>query len=304
MSWPKIVVVVLNWNGEQVLPACLRSLLQMDYPEKHVVVVDNASADDSASQVSRDFPEVEVIVNDRNLGFAEGNNVGLKRGFDLSADYAVLLNNDTEVAIDFLREMANVAVANPSVGIVGPSIYYHDSPGVFWSAGGSIDWSRGITRMMELDQEDRGQIGLAARPVDFVTGCALMISKSAYESVGGLDARFFTYYEEAEWCVRVSRGGYSIMQAPLAKVWHKISPNDREASPRVHYYMTRNRLLFLRLVRAGWSAWLHTLWDYARTLAAWTLKPRWRSKASQRKAMLRAILDYGRGRLGGKVEAL
>ena len=118
------------------------------------------------------------------------------------------------------------------------------------------------------------------------------------DRTNGLDPRFFAYYEETEWCVRVARLGLGIVHVPRAKIWHKIS-KDARTSPQVHYYMTRNRLLFLKLSHMRLSAWLNTLLlDYGRTLLSWTLRPKWRCKALQRRAMLQAILDYGRGRFG------
>jgi GT2 family glycosyltransferase len=116
-----------------------------------------------------------------------------------------------------------------------------------------------------------------------------------------LDPRFFLYYEETEWCVRVAHAGYSILHVPGSKIWHKISPVAREASPMVHYYMTRNRLLFLKLADASLIPWVSTYLDYARTLASWALRPRWQSKKPQRRAMLQAIADFSRQRFG-KVE--
>jgi hypothetical protein len=127
---------------------------------------------------------------------------------------------------------------------------------------------------------------------------------SVVEQVGMLDPRFFAYYEEAEWCVRASRAGFKILHVPQAKIWHKISPDAREASPQVHYYMTRNRLLLLKLSKTGVGPWLSVLFlDYGRTLVSWTLRPKWRDKSLQRRAMLQAIRDYGRGRFG-KVEVV
>jgi len=117
--------------------------------------------------------------------------------------------------------------------------------------------------------------------------------------VGQLDTRFFAYYEETEWCVRVARAGFTILHVPAAKIWHKISLAARAVSPAAHYYMTRNRLLFLKAAGAGWQAWSHTLIvEYLRTLISWSLRPQWRTQRAQRDVMLRAIYDYFAGCLG------
>jgi GT2 family glycosyltransferase len=153
--------------------------------------------------------------------------------------------------------------------------------------------------MIGLDEVDQGQFGHAVRPVDFVTGCALLIKMGLVEQVGLLDARFFAYYEETEWCVRVARAGFNILHVPQAQIWHKITPSARASSPAVHYYMTRNRLLFLKVTGAGPEAWLHTLIvEYLRTLISWSVRARWRHKRPHRSAMIQAIADARRGRWG------
>lgn len=152
--------------------------------------------------------------------------------------------------------------------------------------------------MVGLDEKDKGQFGTTPRPVDFVTGCALMISRRALESAGLLDERFFMYYEETEWCVRVARAGFEIRHVPTARIWHKIAPQAQAVSPFVHYYMTRNRLLFLKATNAGLMPRLYTLIEYSRTLLSWSLRPRWRVMRGLRRVMLQAINDYRRRRFG------
>ena len=298
---PRVVVIVLNWNGSADTLCCLETLEKVTYPGCEILLVDNGSTDDSVAILRDAYPQVKMIETGQNLGFVGGNNVGLEYACSVGAEYALLLNNDTEVAPDFLTHLVEAAERSPQVGITGPSIYYFDEPNTFWSAGGSIDWKRGVTSMVGLNQVESGQFGEEPRPVDFVTGCALLIKMSVVEEVGMLDPRFFLYYEETEWCVRVAHSGYTILHVPCSKIWHKISPVAREASPMVHYYMTRNRLLFLKLADANLLPWVSTYLDYARTLASWALRPRWRAKKPQRQAMLQAIADFSRRRFG-KVE--
>jgi GT2 family glycosyltransferase len=296
---PSVIIIVLNWNNGADTIACLDSLAKLAYANKDVLVIDNGSVDDSVAAIRTAHPQITLIEAGDNLGYVGGNNLGLEYARGQSADYALLLNNDTEVAPDFLNLLIESIEADPSVGITGPMIYYFNQPEVIWSAGGAIDWQQGTTQMMGLNEVDKGQFGQSPYFVDFVTGCALLINISLVEQVGSLDPRFFAYFEETEWCVRVSRNGYKILQVPAAKIWHKISPVAREASPQVHYYMTRNRLLFLKLAKVGLGAWLNTLlFDYARTLLSWTIKSKWRHKSPQRRAMLQAILDYQRGHFG------
>jgi GT2 family glycosyltransferase len=295
----QVCIIVLNWNGCDDTLACLASLSQLDYPDYTIAVVDNGSTDNSVAAIRAAYPQIKLIETGDNLGYVGGNNVGLEHARTTDADYALLLNNDTEVAPDFLRLLVEAAEVDPMIGIVGPTIYYFDWPEVIWSAGGAIDWNRGYTWMIGLDEVDRGQFGEDPCPADFVSGCALLVKMPLVEQVGLLDPRFFAYYEETEWCVRVARAGFKILHVPRAKIWHKISPVAREASPQVHYYMTRNRLLFLKATGAGLKAWLHTLIaEYLRTLISWSVRPRWRCKQAQRRAMLQAIVDAWQGHWG------
>ncbi len=293
-----ILVILVTWNGYADTQACLRSLEAVRAPRFDVLVVDNASQDGTAAHIRAEFPAVRVLESGTNLGFTGGNNLGLEYALKHGYEYILLLNNDTEVAPDFLAPLAAALEADPQAAAAGPLIYYHAAPQVVWSAGGMIDWRRGETRMTGMGARDAGQFGGPPRPVDFVTGCALLVRASVVAEVGALDERFFAYYEEVEWCVRMQRAGYRILFVPQSRIWHKISPQAREASPRVHYYMTRNRLLFLRTANAPLRARLWTAFSYLRTLLSWSVKPRWRHKAPQRRAMWQAIRDYRLGNLG------
>ncbi|MGQ9626031.1 MAG: glycosyltransferase family 2 protein [Anaerolineae bacterium] len=298
-SLPKVSIIVLNWNGLDDTLDCLGSLQRLDYPDVKVIVVDNGSTDEPGVVVRERFPGVTFIENGENLGYAGGNNVGLRCAMSQEADYALLLNNDTVVDPDFLRLLVEAVENDLTIGFAGPTIYYYDRPEVIWSAGGAIDWQRGNTRMVGVNEEDMGQFGTVPRTVDFITGCAMLVRRAVIEKVELLDERFFAYYEDAEWCARASRAGFKIVHVPQAKIWHKISPEAQADSPLVHYYMTRNRLLFLKATGAGMQAWLHILFaEYLRTLVSWSLRPKWRSKRTQRRVMVQAIGDAWCGRWG------
>lgn len=296
---PHVFVVILNWNGLADTLECLESLACLDYPSYEALVVDNGSTDGSVPVIRECFPTVTVLENDENLGYTGGNNVGLRHALAHESSYALLLNNDTVLAPDFLRLLVEAVESNPDAGIAGPMVYYYDRSDLIWSAGGAIDWRRGETWMVGLGTPDAGQFGIVPREVDFVTGCALLVKRAVVEQVGLLDERFFAYYEEGEWCVRARRAGFKIVHVPQAKIWHKIPLDARSRSPLVHYYMTRNRLLFLKATGVGPRVWVHVLLgEYLRTLVSWSVKAQWRHKRPLRMAMLRAIADAGRGRWG------
>ncbi len=298
---PLVSIIVLNYKGREDTLACLRSLEHLTYPHVRVIVVDNQSGDGLEDAVRGAHPSMTFIQTGANLGFTGGNNIGIRQALADGADYILLLNNDTIVAPDLVDVMVEVMEQDRSISITGPMIYYYNNPETIWSAGGEIDWSRGTTRMIGLNEADLSQFGLSPRPVDFVSGCALMARREVWEKVGLLDDRFFMYYEETEWCVRAARAGYAIRHVPGAMIWHKISLEERHSSvhtPLYYYYITRNRLLFLRKTHAGYVAWLHILGEYIRTFLSWTLRPKWQDRRYLRKVMLHAIADYSLGRFG------
>jgi len=291
-------IVILNWNGRRDTLACLRSLSKIDYPAFRIVVVDNGSTDGSASDIGARHPRCTLIENRENLGYSGGNNVGMARSLKDDAEYVLLLNNDTEVKPNFLRILVETIESDPRIGVAGPLIYYHEQPQRVWSAGAAVKWPAQV-RMIGVDTVDHGQFAGNYREVDMVSGCAMLVRRTVLEKIGLLDERFFCYFEDAEWCFRARRSGFRIVTVPDAKVWHKIPIDCRESDPMVHYYMTRNRLLFLKTTRLVPLTWLYTIFtEYLRTLASWSLRPKWRHKKEHRKMMLRAILDALWGRWG------
>ncbi len=297
MAQPAVSIIVLSYNGREDTLACLRSLEHLTYRNVSVIVVDNDSTDGASAAIRSAHPNMTLIETGANLGFTGGNNVGIRYALENGADYVMLLNNDTIVAPDMLESLVATLEQNPTVGVAGPMIYYHDAPEVIWSAGGSIDWKHGTTTMIGVNEEDKSQFGTQPRPVDFVTGCALLARRSVWERVGLLDDKFFMYYEETEWCVRVTRAGYKIMHVPTSMLWHKISTEER-VSPRTFYYLTRNRLLFLHAAQAGYGTWMNTLFEYIRTFVSWSLRPKWVDRRDMRGVMWRAFRDFSAGRFG------
>ncbi|MCG8350916.1 MAG: glycosyltransferase family 2 protein [Chloroflexales bacterium] len=295
---PRVALIILCYNGLDDTLACLRSLARLDYPRDRyeVVIVDNASSDGTPQAVRAAFPTAKVIETGANLGFAAGNNAGIRYALEQDHDYVLLLNNDTEVAADFLQILVDAAESDPAIGVVGPTIYYYERPDLIWSAGGLIDWWQGTSRMYtdKLDINPHAVL----RDVDFVTGCALLCKRTALERAGLLDERFFMYYEETEWCVRIARAGFRIAHVHGATVLHKIPLNARFDKEYLAYYMTRNRLLFLRATGVGLTTWLNALLlQDLRTYLSLCFRPKWR-KRSGREGMRRAWMDFWRGRFG------
>lgn len=244
---PKVVITVLNWNRASDTIECVDSLQNLVYPSFEIVVVDNASTDGSVPALEHKFPALKINRNSRNLGYAGGNNVGIRYALDHGADYILLLNNDTVVDKDLVRDLVSVIQREPQAGIVSPTIYDYREPKKVWFAGASIDWETGESPHAGLGERDSGQFNRVIE-VDCVTGCAMMVSRAVFERVGLLDPDYFLYYEDTDLCVRAAKAGFKSYCVQTAKVWHKESSSTQAnlGSDLHAYYHTRNRLLFLR----------------------------------------------------------
>jgi GT2 family glycosyltransferase len=232
-------VIILSWNGTEYLEPCLNAVLAQDYAHLEVIVVDNGSTDGSADLVARLFPQVKLIRNECNLGFAAGNNVGLSAA---SGDLLVLLNQDTEVHKDWLKILAETALNDTNIGIVGGKAVYPD--GTIQHAGGWVG-ERGQGGHHGHHDEDVGQFD-QTRDVDYVTGATLAIARRAFESIGGLDEGFApAYYEDVDWCYRARQNGFRVVYAPQAVLVHKEASSIADLSHEGIYLQQRHRLRFV-----------------------------------------------------------
>jgi len=236
----KVSIIIPVWNGRKYLKACLDALLAQDSPDFQVIAVDNASSDDSADFVAEEYPQVHLIRNERNLGFAGGCNVGLRAA---QGDVLVLLNQDTVVQPGWLKALVD-ALDDPDVGIAGCKILEAD--GVTLShCGGSLDLVAAQTQHYGAGELDRGQYDKAV-DVDYVTGAAFAVRRDVLDHVGLMDERFFPgYYEDTDFCLRARKAGFRIQYVPDAVVIHHVSASTRQHWVRRRFYYYRNRLLFL-----------------------------------------------------------
>jgi GT2 family glycosyltransferase len=292
MTNQKVAIIILNWNNWKDTIECLESLYQMDYPDFDIVVVDNASEDDSVERIKeycrgaiiprskffeyshqnkplivRKYTKSEsetrievdeqgdklassrkltIISNEQNCGFAEGCNTGIRFAMRYGTNYVVLLNNDTVVAPDFLRELVELSEADLAYGFVGPKVYYYNYDGrddVINSVGGHLIIKKGATRQIGLGQIDLGQFDKVTE-LDYVEGSCLLTRADVIRNIGLLDPAYFTYWEEADWCIRGRKAGYKALYAPKSKIWHKVAASN--IGFKNEYYRTRNAFWFLK----------------------------------------------------------
>ena len=246
MGRKDITVVILNWNGAQMLRRFLPSVIRYS-PEAYVMVADNGSTDESLQMLGKDFPEVEVVAFDSNYGFAEGYNKAIRQ---VKTPYAVLLNDDVEVTSDWLVALYAFMENHKEVAACQPKILSEMRRSNFeyaGAAGGFIDcwgypYCRG--RMLDAVEEDKGQYNTPC-PVFWATGAALFIRRDVYLKEGGLDSRFFAHMEEIDLCWRLRSRGYGIWCIPQSCVYHVGGGTLNKTNPHKTYLNFRNNLLLL-----------------------------------------------------------
>jgi hypothetical protein len=292
----KVVTLVLNTNRRDDTLACLASLRAMTYPTE-IVVVDNVSSDGSVAAIRAAYPDVTILETGTKLGYTTGNNFGFAHiRSAMDADAVFVLNEDTLAEPDMLEHLVAEFEAHGATAVVGPEVRYADEPQLIWCAGGAIDWRRGYTVNLEIDTPTKG----TNRPsfdAPFIVGCAMLIPIEALRTVGGFDPRYFIYWEEVDWCVRAQRAGYRMRIVPSAVLYHKVPRHAAGPTPRVLYYLTRNRLLFLRKHLPWYRqplALSWTLWGLVRTGLDLLQRRDWRRE----QALLRGIADAARGKTG------
>jgi GT2 family glycosyltransferase len=296
MTTPRVSVILLSYNDWKETLECLKSFSQVNYPNFDIIAVDNGSTNPPLEQARALRPNLTIIENGKNLGYAEGNNVGVRYALTHGADYVLVQNNDTIVAPDFLDQLMEVAESHPQAAFLGPMTYHHSEPGVIQSAGGLMTpYWRAYHRGQ--NESDHGQYSTVA-PVRWVTGCSILGRASALDKIGLIDPEFFIYSEELDWCLRAGEMGYEVLWVPQANIWHKGVRRDYQPSPRVVYLSVRNELLLLKKHRAGVVAFAATWLRHLRTLTSYTVRPKWRTKKTDRNAIALALRDYAFNRYG------
>jgi GT2 family glycosyltransferase len=247
LAEPRVSIIILNWNSYQVTLDCLLSLRKIDYSNFEMVVVDNGSVDGSAEKLLENVPEIKLIRNARNLGFAGGCNVGMRDALRRGTDYVLLLNNDTIVAPDFLSQLVHVAESDEKIGAVSPKVLFFDHPDRLNYAGGEHALWRLFPKMFGLRQIDNGRYD-KLREVSFLTGCAFLIKAEVVNKIGVMEEIYFHFYEDIEWSLRVLKSGYKTYYVPAAKIWHKehYVTDRNQGNGFIEFHLARANVIFAR----------------------------------------------------------
>jgi GT2 family glycosyltransferase len=235
---PVISVIIPNWNGKRFLVECIDSLRAQSFHDFEVILVDNGSTDGSAEFVEERYGDwIRIIRNKKNLGFAGGNNVGIRAA---RGDYIVLLNNDTWTDPHWLEELVKATQSDPPVGMWGSKVCSFYQRDRIEGVGELIYWD-GLCRARGQYEHDRGQYN-AIEEILFPPGCGAMYRKSLFDGMGLFDEDFFAYADDSEIGIRARLAGWKCLYVPRAVVYHKNSGTAGQYSPLKAFYVERNRL--------------------------------------------------------------
>ncbi len=279
---PEVYILLVNYNNSDDTIVCLDSLLNVSYPNFVIIVVDNASTGNSVENISswlrargveysfhqngESFSAVSRVVimrSESNVGFAGANNLGITFALKNSADFVLLLNNDTTVTSSFLDSMVKMVQERPDVGIVGGTVKYFRNKSAIWFAGGKIDLIRGA--FYHRSEACRGII-----ESDFITGCLMLIPCPVFEKVGLFDERYFLNVEDIDFSYRVSRAGYKLLVDCASEVYHKVSSSIGGLySARNQYYFHRNRMFFFSRRLSSFRKLLFLIFQFSIAIPVW-----------------------------------
>lgn len=236
-------IIIPTWNRCEDLIECLDSLSKVTYKHLRIVVVDNASSDETVDSVDKLFPNVEIIRLSENLGAPKASNIGFEFALEQSAEYILRLDSDTIVRPGFLEPLIEIAEENPKIGVVSPKIYYNDPPDVIWYAGvDAHSWHFGSVN--DKCNKNDTEISDYSRFVDYVWGAAMLIKREVIEKTHGFDPDFFIYYEEVDFCLRVKNLGYQLYYVAESSILHKVGTQNPSAWSG--YYWNLSKMILFR----------------------------------------------------------
>ncbi|MDI6802580.1 MAG: glycosyltransferase family 2 protein [Bacteroidota bacterium] len=251
MRKPLVIAIILNYMRANDTIDCIDSLKKSSYSTLHLIVVDNASTDDSVERIRAAYPDIEILRSKINLGYAGGMNLGIRHAFKFSPEYLLIINSDTIADSHYVSKLVDALLQKPKAAAASGTIYYYPDTSKIWYAGGKIKYWRasGFTNRSFLDVNNTSSQDI--QDVTFISGCAFLIRVSAIQTIGLFDERFFMYLEDTEMCSRFVNNNFDLLYVRNAILFHKV--NHEGELPFPLYFSVRNRLLFLKLSASGFS---------------------------------------------------
>ena len=239
---PIIYAIMLNWNEFHHTVPCIDSLKKSTVPFTGIIVLDQASADGSGEKLQRLYEndgQMHIVRNEKNHGFAVGQNIGIQKALNMGAEYVFILNNDTVVDEYCIQTLYNVLLGDPLAAVAGPAIMYYSKPEKLWQAGGFFNKLKmGIT--VPAKGKLYSEISHFVSQVSFLTGCALLVPAKTFRTVGLFDPTYFFYGDDVDYGLRIISAGMKMYFVPEAKVWHKIEDISVDrTTPYVLYHLAK-----------------------------------------------------------------
>lgn len=283
----KLSIITINYNGLKDTCELIDSIPFNNSTE--VIVVDNASKEDEASIISKQYPQVKVIRSEQNLGFAGGNNLGIK---EAKGDYIFLINNDTYFKDFNIEPLIKRLESSDNIGAVCPKLRFAWENNPIQFAGyTSLSNITLRNRAIGFGEEDKGQYE-TPHPTPYAHGAAMLIKREAVEKVGPMPECFFLYYEEIDWSMMFTRAGYEIWYEPSCTVFHKESQTTGQNSPLRTYYITRNRLLLVKRNYKGINKYLSYIYLLGIVGIKDILKYSLKRQNNLKKAVIKGLRDF------------
>ncbi len=241
----RVSIITINYNQQQATEELLQSIIALNsYPLLEVIIVDNYSNNNVVPEWTIKYPQFSFIRSNENLGFAGGNNLGILQS---TGDYIFLINNDTVITENLIEKLVSFLDENPSYAMVSPKIHYYDPSTMLQYAGFTkMNFYTGRNKCIGQFETDNGQYNKIDKLTYYAHGAAMMLRKNLIDEIGLMPELYFLYYEEMDWCEMFKRAGYKIGICIDALIYHKESLSTGKNSPLRSYYMSKNRLLFVR----------------------------------------------------------
>ena len=290
---PNVGIVISNYNGWQDTVQCLESLQKQTYRNFEIILLDDASTNDSVQQLQKHLTENTVFLpQEANSGFAAVNNVGMRRALADGCDWVLLLNNDTVVAPDFLETLLR---ETPAGAVSCPKMLFLDPPDEIWFAGGELDRATGKVKHLGGHEKD-GPAFAEKKQVSFITFCCVLLPRQVVEDVGFLDETLFMYCEDVDYCIRLADAGVPLWLLPDARIWHKAGGSA--GGMLSVYYITRNTLYLTCKGKSALQIRARTLPVLISGAARYALTKLLGRKKGRSYGAFRGALDFWRGRMG------
>ncbi|MFA6940920.1 MAG: glycosyltransferase family 2 protein [Clostridiaceae bacterium] len=244
-EYPKTAIIILNFNSYNQTIECIESVKNITYPNYEIIVVDNNSKDDSLQLIKSSFPGIILLKSEDNLGYASGNNLGIKYALDENIEYICILNNDAAVDKNFLQPVIKTLIDDKKAAAAGPSICYYGQDDIIQAMGGNINLYTGLSSL-KFKGKKHSEIKESLISVDYLGGACFVVKADILKKIGLIPENYFLFYEETEFFLNIKRQGYRLISVRDSKVYHKVSGTISKYKGLSYFFLNRNRILFVR----------------------------------------------------------